>query len=224
MTKLQLYPYQETGVEFLRARKRAYLADEMGLGKTVQMITASQGNTLVVAPAMIIDSGTWTNEIEKWADDPDRFTVTAFSRINERAGRKLTANPHPDFNRSWDTILIDEAHYLKNRDAKRTQAMMKIIKKADRVYLASGTPIPNWSHELFVPLQILRPDQAKPGGELGSYWRWVEKWFRVSESPFGHGSLDIGRLRGCTPACDRRGLDDPCAHYRRFVQGNMEDQ
>ena len=128
MTKLQLYPYQETGVEFLRSRKRAYLADEMGLGKTVQMITASQGDTLVVAPAMIVDSGTWTNEIEKWADDPDRFTVTAFSRINERAGRKFTAKPHPDFNRSWDTILIDEAHYLKNRDAKRTQAMMKIIK------------------------------------------------------------------------------------------------
>ena len=223
-TLLTPLPYQDKGIDFLRQRKRAYLADEMGLGKSMQLIRASQGDTLVVAPAMIVDSGTWTNEIEKWADDPDRFTLTAFSRINERDGRKLTAKPHPDFNRSWDTILIDEAHYLKNRDAKRTQAMMKIIKKADRVYLASGTPIPNWSHELFVPLQILRPDQAKPGGELGSYWRWVEKWFRVSESPFGHGSLDIGRLRGCTPACDRRGLDDPCAHYRRFVQGNMEDQ
>lgn len=40
MTKLQLYPYQETGVEFLRARKRAYLADEMGLGKSLTITTS----------------------------------------------------------------------------------------------------------------------------------------------------------------------------------------
>ena len=32
-TEAGLYPYQQEGVDFLRARPRAYLGDEMGLGK-----------------------------------------------------------------------------------------------------------------------------------------------------------------------------------------------
>ena len=52
-TLLTPLPYQDKGIDFLRQRKRAYLADEMGLGKSMQLIRASQGDTLVVAPAKI---------------------------------------------------------------------------------------------------------------------------------------------------------------------------
>lgn len=217
----ELYPYQQVGVNFLRSQKRAYLADEMGLGKSAQMIRASVGRTLIVAPATLVDSKTWQGQVDLWADDPSRFTITAYSRIPSRKGRRMSPVPKEEFLGPWDTVILDEAHYLKNSDAIRTKACRRVLRDAERVYLASGTPIPNWAHELFVPLQILHPDQARAGARLGSYWRWVEKWFRVTDSPFALGARDIGRMKGCTPRCDQRSLDDPCEHYRAFVAENM---
>lgn len=222
-TEARLYPYQQEGVEFLRARPRAYLGDEMGLGKTAQLIRASEGETLVVAPAMLVDSGTWTNEIAKWSDDPSRFTVTAYSRLNHRNGRKAVPRLKEEFKRDWDTVIFDEAHYLKSRDSIRTKVSLQLSKRARRVYLASGTPVPNWAHELFIPLQILRPQDAGAGMGLGSYWRWVETWFRTSRSPFSQHSLEIGRLKGCTPGCARRSPDNPCEHFAQFSQANLQD-
>ena len=87
----ELRPYQDEGVEFLRQQGRALLADEMGLGKSVQMIRASEGSTLVIAPAMVIDSGTWSNEIDKWADDPQRFHQATYSNLTRR---ERTGNGH----------------------------------------------------------------------------------------------------------------------------------
>lgn len=220
----ELYPYQQAGVEFLQNNDRAYLGDEMGLGKTVQLIRGSVGQTLVVAPAMLVDSGTWQREIDLWADDPSRFTVTAYTRLPGRNGRKMSRKPREEFDQGWDTLIFDEAHYLKNRDSIRTVVSLRVARQAKRVYLASGTPVPNWAHELFVPLQILNPEEAKAGMTYGSYWRWVETWFQVSASPFARGALDIGRLTGCSAACARRSPDDPCEHYQAFSQANLGDR
>ena len=37
---ITLYPFQETGRDFLAARENAILADDMGIGKTVQSVEA----------------------------------------------------------------------------------------------------------------------------------------------------------------------------------------
>lgn len=218
----ELYPYQAEGVEFLRAHPRAFLCDEMGLGKSAQLIRASQGRTLVVAPAALIDTGTWAGEVNRWADDPDRFTLTAYSRLWDP--KQKGVHLRSEFAQAWDTVIFDEAHYLKNPKAKRTRAAMLLSPRADRLYLASGTPVSNWAHELFVPLQLLNPTDAKPGGALGSYWRWVETWFKVTGSPFSPNAKLIGRLIGCDASCSRRGADDPCEHYRRFSALNLGDK
>ena len=171
-----------------------------------------------------MDSGTWSNEVARWSDDPSRFTVTAYSRLNHRNGRKAVPRLKDEFKRDWDTVVFDEAHYLKSRDSIRTQVSLQLSKRAERVYLASGTPVPNWAHELFIPLQILRPEDARAGMELGSYWRWVETWFRTSRSPFSQHSLEIGRLKGCTSACAKRSPDNPCEHFAIFSQTNLRGQ
>ena len=221
------YQYQQEGIDFLRKHRRAYLADDMGLGKTMQLIRASEGKTLVVAPATLVASGTWAREIEKWSDDPSRFEVVSYSKLHPhgRSAKGAAGALRDELRQQWDTVIFDEAHYLKNRNAKRTKAAQVLQRRyADRVYLASGTPVSNWSHELFVPLQILQPEEAVAGGRLGSYWRWVESWFRVHDSPFARGTLEIGKLKGCTAECKQRSLDDPCEHYRRFTSENFQGQ
>jgi SNF2 family DNA or RNA helicase len=79
-------------------------------------------------------------------------------------------------------VIFDEAHYLKGRKTHWTAAAKQI--KADRTFLLTGTPLPNWAHEAFTLLQLLYPDETQPGRVFGSYWRWVAEWF------------DIGELRG----------------------------
>lgn len=224
---LKPYPYQTEGIKFLRTRKRAMIADEMGLGKTNQLIGASQGETLVVAPKMVLVGGTWDDELEKWA--PDRsgmFTQVGYTGLNLRDGRKVTPLIKPEYDREWETIILDEAHYIKGRDTSWTKVLLKLAKRADRVYLSTGTPIPNWAPELFTSLQMLHPERAVRGGELGSYWRWAGSWFDTTpETIYVRGREkevpNVGALLGCTPVCELRPAHDPCEHYIAFAEQNL---
>lgn len=195
-----MYEYQEDGIAFLRSRGRAMLGDEAGLGKTRQLLMAAEGRTLVIAPAMILDSGTWDAEVARWRPDLDVTTVPYTSlcdrvKTGNGSGTKPLPVPRAEYRGHWDTVILDESHYIKGRKTTWTTAVEKVTKEADRVYLATGTPIPNWAHELFVPLKLVYPSDAKPKRKYGSYWRWVKEWFAVEPNAWNPNSLDIGDLR-----------------------------
>jgi len=68
-TLSSLYPFQRTGAEFLRSRRRAILADQMGLGKTSQALAAIDARkpAVVVAPPVVL--GSWFDECRRWRPD-----------------------------------------------------------------------------------------------------------------------------------------------------------
>lgn len=228
--KPSLRPYQAEGVSFLERVGRGFLADEPGLGKTRQLIEASRGSTLAVAPAMVLDGGTWTDEVARWADDPGRFTSAAFSALNDRvktgtnssATRPVHDRVREEYDRRWDTLIVDEAHYLKGRGTSWTTAVKKM--RYDRLFLATGTPFPNWADEMFVPLQLLYPEEARPSRRLGSYWRWAKEWFDCSPNRFSQGNPVVGDLLRCSSACLERPAYDPCDHYLEFAAANFGDR
>lgn len=214
--------HQTAGVEFLRRAERALLADDPGLGKSRQLIEASVGDTLVVAPAGVINGGTWRDEIERWADDPSRFTVVPFTGLAQRQGSKVLPSLKPEFDREWGTLVVDEAHYVKGRKTGWTDRVKDLAYQTDRVYLATGTPISNWAYELFTLLQIVFPDEARPGKKFGSYWRWVGDWFDVQSGRFS--AYEIGGLKACSTECQSRPAWDPCEHYAQFMDTNLSDR
>jgi SNF2 family DNA or RNA helicase len=123
-------------------------------------------------------------------------------------------------------VILDEAHYLKGRKTSWTIALRPILKKADRLIYATGTPMPNWAQEIFEVVQGLWPERARPGGEFGSYWRWAEKWFDCTpEIVYRQGKQlevpNVGGLLACEPGCAERSPLDPCAHYVDFFQANL---
>lgn len=64
---MNLMPYQQQGVDWLRNRHRSLLADEQGLGKTVQALKAiadSDFGTVIVCPATL--KSNWANEVRMW--------------------------------------------------------------------------------------------------------------------------------------------------------------
>lgn len=150
-----LFEYQKTGAKFLAENPAAFLADEQGLGKTIQVIAACDilGLTKVVVICPAIAKINWKREFEKWGRVERDVLVYSYDKLTQsKEVRNEIAKLEPD------VIVLDEAHYLKNRQAKRTKYIYGqhcrgdgLVRFADRVWLLSGTPIPNdvsdfWTH------------------------------------------------------------------------------
>ena len=169
-----LRPYQEFGVRYILRQGNVLLGDEMGLGKTVQTIAAmvslnALGAThfMVVCPASVLVN--WRREIEQFSALPvtvirggDHAALLAW---REKGGAAVTtyesisrfALPE-DFR--FSMLVADEAHYAKNPAAKRTQALLLLRRKAERVLFMTGTPLENRVDEMCFLVSCLRPDIA----------------------------------------------------------------
>jgi len=150
-----LFDYQKTGVNFLTENPAAFLADEQGLGKTIQVIAACDAlglkKVVVICPA--IAKINWGREFERWGAQDRQVLIYSYDKMTQSKDvRNAIAAFEPD------VLVLDEAHYLKNRQAKRTKFVYGqhcrgdgLVRFADRVWLLSGTPIPNnvsdfWTH------------------------------------------------------------------------------
>lgn len=68
----------------------------------------------------------------------------------------------------FKVVIADESHYLKNAQAKRTNASVPILGKAQYAILLSGTPALSRPIELFKQLEALYPDAYKNVHEYGN--------------------------------------------------------
>jgi SNF2 family DNA or RNA helicase len=242
MPKPPLREYQQENVDWIKRSGRGLLADEPGLGKSRSALEGLEGaeNVLIIAPSLIIETGVWHEEVEKWGFDDTTYRLAPYSQLNHRVDKrtqkqidkgdaaryapiKKLADTWRGF-KHWDAVILDEAHYIKGRDTARTWAVGQISQRTDSLVMLTGTPIPNWAHEAFMLLRMVYPDQAHPGKQFGSFWRWAEKYFDCEPSAYGGtGSKVVGDLLGCTPKCMLRDPDSPCKHYRKFAAENFGD-
>jgi len=238
MSRPPLAPHQAAGIEAIHSAGRLLLGDEPGLGKSRTAIESFDGgDVLVVAPAMVISGGTWKDELELWADHPEKFVVVPYTQLNARNGNTPNFGTkkypkykvRPEYDRAWDAMILDESHYIKGRSTSWTVAATQIGKKSGAVLPMTGTPMPNWAHELFTVLQLLHPSEAKPGGRFGAYQRWVNQWFMRLHNPYGGGTPGselIGGLLLCgnRPECMNRPATDPCEHWKEFTAENLGER
>lgn len=153
-------PYQEKGIRYMLGGTGTILADEMGLGKTVQAIgtlNALQAlNVLIVCPAGL--KLNWQNELAEWLVPLPRGQAVHVASYHEA---KIYVE-HPE----WDLLIVDEAHYIKNPQAQRSQTIKALAKRAKRTILLTGTPIENRPIELWPLLQIACPEKWDPPNPL----------------------------------------------------------
>lgn len=219
--------HQEGGVDWITKVQRGVLADEPGLGKTRVAIDATKdmGRVLVVAPNLVLSSGVWYDEIMKWGQDGDcEYTLAPYSMLNARKGSKPIKVLRDEYKGHWDALVLDECHYVKGRQTSWTWASQKIAEECDMFLPMTGTPIPNWAHEVFTLLQMMHPNEAGRGQRYGSFWRWAGEWFDTSPTRFSQGRPVAGGLLGCIPQCAQRDSDDPCEHYVKFTRANFGDR
>lgn len=161
-----LRSYQLDGVLWLQQQRANHcgclLADEMGLGKTIQVIAhlcclPSDTNHLVIAPVSLLYN---------WQEEVARFAPQLLEHIRFVSYDTLRIHLADYMNRNYDTLVIDEAQTIKNRDTKRYKAIAQ-LKCRHRIIL-TGTPIENsvedmWSHFLLLnpPLRTLHDKLRK---------------------------------------------------------------
>jgi superfamily II DNA or RNA helicase len=218
--------HQVEDVEWIHRVERGLLGNEPGLGKSKSAIDATKGmRTLIVAPAMVLNSGTWRRELERWSNDPDMYTVAPYTllsgRVRTEKGHRPSGVARPEFNQQWDAVIIDESHYMKGRNTNWKAILERLTLRADLVLPMTGTPVPNWAHELFTTLRILFPDEAKRNGQFGSFWRWAEDWFDTSPNRWSDGKPVAGPMLACTATCHRLPLNQVCEHYQAFTKANL---
>ena len=150
-----LYPYQREGVLWLQQQRKnghgCLLADEMGLGKTIQVIAHlcclnPNVRHLIIAPTSLIYN--WQNEVLRFAPLLKyQLTLVSYDML------RLHLDDY--IHQSFDTIIIDEAQAIKNRQTKKYQAISQ-LHSLHRIIL-TGTPIENSIDELWSHMMILNP-------------------------------------------------------------------
>ena len=138
-----LFPFQIEGISvivetFRRGVKSFLLADEMGLGKTIQALGVAKVlgmEAVVVAPASVVPS--WQEKAQECSIKAEVFSYAKADRAH--ANGKL--------------LIIDEAHYIKNKSAQRTKEVRRLVNEAEKVLALTGTPLLNRVEELANILQ-----------------------------------------------------------------------
>ncbi|KAN0064789.1 chromatin remodeling complex Adenosinetriphosphatase [Thecaphora frezii] len=168
------------------------LADEMGLGKTLQTISFlgylkhfrdTPGFHLVVVPKSTLDN--WYREFNRWVpgfnvvtmqgskeernkvvqdhlltQDFDVLITTYEMCLREKAALKKL---------SWEYIVIDEAHRIKNVDSMLSQ-IVRAFNSRSRL-LITGTPLQNNLMELWSLLNFLLPDVFSNSEDFESWFK-----------------------------------------------------
>lgn len=193
-------PHQITGARFLSDRNYALLADAPRVGKTGAAIMAADdvfaSRVLVVTTA----SGrpVWVRGFKDWSgfDLPTRAVYGALGNVTDGPLRLVVSwsevAKHAEALKAakWDVLILDEAHYAKSIDTKRTQAVYGIFRGASRdfgvvdsaarVWCLTGTPIPNAPNDLYPMLRAIAPARLAAGfAEENKDPHWQQYGLRV---------------------------------------------
>lgn len=171
----KLRRYQEWGVKYVLHQGRILLGDEMGLGKTVQAIATmvslrNTGGThfVVVCPASVITN--WCREIRKMS----MLSVTKIHGADRKEALDTWIRTGGVAVTTYETmayfnlpeefrfmlIVVDEAHYIKNPEARRTINVKDICSHAERLMFMTGTALENKVDEMIALIRILQPGIA----------------------------------------------------------------
>jgi len=180
--KATLRQYQAFGGKFALTQNRVIIGDEMGLGKTLQAISAiahrsstGANRFLVVCPASVITN--WIREVDSRSELPiikihGEDHKISLQRWVESSGIGITTY---DTLKSFDlteeqiaglgvdTVIVDEAHYIKNISTGRTRTIAKWIDRSPNVIFLTGTPLENRVDEFVALAKLL---DSKMGNEL----------------------------------------------------------
>ena len=196
---VELFPHQQEAVNWMRDHHRTALFFSVGLGKTLPAIEAAVAPVLVVCPRHL--RYMWETELQRYdcrvavieGTADQRFAMlntlddTWATIVNYEMVRLGPASSIPNakfpqlFKKHWGTVIFDEAHRLRGRNAGWTKAARKL--RTERLVMLTGTPhVKNWG-DVWPLLRLIDKRQ------FTSYHHFVDTYLRTFVTPYGK---DIG--------------------------------
>lgn len=184
-----LKDYQYSDVQKMSVLNCVANFNRMGYGKTVEACKAMRelqvSNAVIVAPKTVLLQ--WKKQVEHWCPDlkgrvdifnanwqPNKNRVVLINYeklINDKNLQKLKRF-------TWDVIIADEAHRIKNRKSKRSKAVRSIPGRVK--WAMTGTPITRLADDLWGILNFLGSYYSSK-----SYWNFVYYFCDVEDGFFG---------------------------------------
>lgn len=190
---------QEKALEIIKEKRCFGVFLDMGVGKTALMLKLIDylvferleiSNVLIIAPATV------ANELEVWQDEIKKWKNFSFFEYFDLSGtkkdREMKLNNEKgsivimsDSLIKWwydtygtldmfEMIIVDESSRFKSSKSQRFKYLSKMINlDIHRVYLLSGTPIPNGLIDIWSQIYLM-----DKGERLGaSFWKFTDKYF-----------------------------------------------
>lgn len=192
-------PHQIEGARFLASRQAALLADDPRVGKTGAAIMAC--DFVLARRILVVTTATgranFGREFRVWQAIERRVQVLfgALDTIDPTAdvlvvGWSVIASArlrHRLLAWAPEVLVLDESHYAKTPEAKRTGAAWALAAKAQHVFCLSGTPMPSAPHELWPMLNAIAPDRI----DGMTYGAFVRRFCVVKTRFMGGKRVDV---------------------------------
>lgn len=202
---VELYRHQEIALSYLRANDFFALFMEQGTGKTLPALcrlldlfrSGSIEEALVVAPKSAL--GAWERDIELF-DTLDREILrNGITLINyDKVWRGGEKSPYW---KAYGAIILDEAHWIKNRTSQRAKFLLKLACMACYRYLLTGTPIGNGQLENIYSLFTFLDPYLERGRVCsrifgGSYPKFEERYCILNMYHKPNSYIHVKELQG----------------------------
>ena len=185
-----LRSYQLEDVNFIVNRPYAGIFNQQRTGKTPTTIKALEvigGKTIIIAPASLVLN--WVDEIKRWSS----LVPVAYAGSKTKRLKTLTepfdvivttvGMVKSDFTLLQQlkvgTIVVDEAHFLRNYKTAQSKAVFELAYGIGRRYALTGTPAVKHPSDMYGILHFLDPNKWT------SYWQFTKRYFDVVEGYFG---------------------------------------
>ena len=179
----ELMPHQAQVLAAVAEGRRTFLlADEPGLGKTAQALLAAQvANAyplLAIVPNVVKTN--WAREAQMWTPSRsvtvihgDGQTVDGFADIMVVNYEVLDRHVEWMGEHGFRSLVVDEAHYIKNKKSQRSQNVLEVSERVRRrvarplLMALTGTPLINDIDDFRAIWQVLGwIEEKKPGNTL----------------------------------------------------------
>ncbi|MEM3252315.1 MAG: SNF2-related protein, partial [Thermoplasmata archaeon] len=184
--KVRLYPHQiDTAYKVINfLQNKALLADEVGLGKTIEagivlkelILRGVAENILILTPASLTLQ--WQAELQYKFDEEFKIVKDLEDWNNPKLISSIDLAKRPEhkiysLKKSWDLVIVDEAHKLKNPETQNYKLVDSLSKK--NILFLTATPLENSLLELYNITNLIRP------GLFGTMKRFKDNFIEKDE-------------------------------------------
>jgi SNF2 family DNA or RNA helicase len=187
--------YQNQDAHYLIERGSCLVLNEPRTGKTPTMITVLKAletkKNLVVCPSSLVLN--WAKEFKQWYPEMKIYPITGNKnkRIQTYADCRATRYGNTVIiiskdtwkldealhELTFDTAIVDEAHFLRNWKSKQSEAIFKI--KAAYRYPLTGTPSVKHGSDVYGLLHFINPNK------FPSYWQFTDRYWEIQDNGWG---------------------------------------